>query len=281
MNNFGDLPEQYTDQDTASIVILPVPYNETFTWIKGAEMGPRAIMEASANLELYTIETGYEVYRKGIVTDLPIEGYKSPEDMVEGVFRRSLEWLNKGKFLVTVGGEHTVCLGAIKACKHKYPQLCVVQIDAHADLRNEYKGTAYNHACVMARVKEICPFIQVGIRSMDIEEKSGMDEKRVFWAHEILESEEWFDRAISQLAEHVYITIDLDGLDPSIMPSTGTPEPGGLGWYPLLNFIRRVISQRKLIGFDVVELCPDSRNKAPDFLVAKLIYNMLSYQFQP
>ncbi len=281
MNHFGDLPERFTNRDNASIVILPVPYDGTSTWMKGAIQGPKALLEASANLELYDIETGFEAYKKGIFTDDPIEGCELPEDMVEAVFQRSLTWVNGNKFLVTVGGEHTVCLGPIKAFKHKFPGLSVLQIDAHADLRNVYDGTPYNHACVMARVREICPFVQVGIRSMDIEEKSGMDEKRVFWAHEIEGDEAWMERVAHQLTDPVYITIDLDGLDPSIMPSTGTPEPGGLGWYPLLKLMKQVISARNVVGFDVVELCPDERNKAPDFLAAKLIYKMLSYQFQP
>lgn len=280
MNNFGDLPEQYTDPVNASVVILPVPYDETSTWMKGADKGPQAMLEASANLELYDIETGFEVYKKGIFTDGPVDGHKSPEDMVEAVFQRSLKWLDKGKFLVTIGGEHTVCLGAIKACAQRFPGLSVLQIDAHADLRNEYNGTSYNHACVMARVKEICPFVQVGIRSMDSEEKKWMDEERVFWAHEIQGDEAWMMRAANQLTENVYITIDLDGLDPSIMPSIGTPEPGGLGWYSLLNLLKIIISEKNVVGFDVVELCPNTMNKAPDLLAAKLIYKMLSYHFQ-
>jgi agmatinase len=280
MQNFGDLPEQFRDRDKASVVILPVPYDETSSWMKGADKGPKTLLEASANLELYDIETGFEAYRKGIFTDDPVEVYGKPEDMVEMVFRRSLTWVKRDKFLVTIGGEHTVCLGPIKAFKQKFRGLSVLQIDAHADLRNVYDGTPFNHACVMARVKEICPVVQVGIRSMDIEEKSGMDEKRVFWAHEIEGDEAWMERVVDQLTGQVYITIDLDGLDPSIMPSTGTPEPGGLGWYTLLKLMKRVISARNVVGFDVVELCPDERNKAPDFLAAKLIYKMLNYQFQ-
>ncbi len=280
MNNFGDLPEHYTDPNKSSVVILPVPYDETSSWIKGAEKGPAALLEASVHLELYDIETGFEVYRKGIYTDDPVEDCGVPEKMVEAVFQRSLYWIKRDKFLVTVGGDHTVCLGPIKAFTELFQGLSVLQIDAHADLRDVYNGTPYSHACVMARVKEMCPFVQVGIRSMDVEEKSAMNEEKVFWAHEIVKDEVWMERVVDQLTDHIYITIDLDGLDPSIMPSTGTPEPGGLGWYPLLKLMKRVISDRKVVGFDVVELCPDEQNKAPDFLAAKLIYKMLSYQFK-
>jgi len=281
MKKFGDLPERYCDQDQSSIVILPVPYDKTSTWMKGADKGPAALLEASTNLELYDIETGYEVYRNGIHTDDPVEVCGLPEEMVETVFQRSLAWITREKFLVTVGGEHTVCLGPIRAFRKLYPELSVMQIDAHADLRDEYDGTPYSHACVMARVKEICPFVQVGIRSMDAGEKSAMDEQKVFWAHELADDEAWIERVVAQLTDRVYITIDLDALDPSIMPSTGTPEPGGLGWYPLLKLMKQVILERNVVGFDVVELCPDERNKAPDFLAAKLIYKMLTYQFQP
>ncbi len=280
MSHFGDLPNQFRDQNSASIVVLPVPYDETSTWMKGAAEGPRALLEASANLELYDIETGFEVYKRGIFTDDPVKGYRLPEDMVDAVFERASKWVKGNKFLVTIGGEHTVCLGPVKAFRQKFPGLSVLQIDAHADLRNTYNGTGYNHACVMARVKEMCPIVQVGIRSMDIEEKSAMDDSRVFWAHDIVGDEAWIERVVDRLTDRVYITIDLDGLDPSIMPSTGTPEPGGIGWYSLLKLMKRVISARKVVGFDVLELCPDERNKAPDFLAAKLIYKMLSYQFQ-
>lgn len=280
MNNFGDLPEHYTDPNRSSIIILPVPYDETSTWMKGADKGPMALLEASTNLELYDIETGFEVYRKGIHTDHPVEECGLPEEMVEKVFQRSLTWIKQDKFLVTVGGEHTVCLGSIRAFRELHPELTVLQIDAHTDLREVYEGTPYSHACVMARVKEICPIVQVGIRSMDAGERAAIDEEKVFWAHELVDDEAWIDRVVAQLTDRVYITVDLDGLDPSIMPSTGTPEPGGLGWYPLLKLMKQVISERNVVGFDVVELCPDERNKAPDFLAAKLIYKMLSYQFQ-
>jgi agmatinase len=153
-----------------------------------------------------------------------------------------------------------------------------LQFDAHSDLRDEYEGSKYNHACVMARIRELCPIVQVGIRSMDISEKPALVEDRVFFAHDIHDSLAWIDQVVAKLTEQVYITIDLDAFDPSIMPSTGTPEPGGLRWYEVLTLLKTVCRRRTVVGFDIVELCPVETNWAPDFLAAKLIYKILSYR---
>jgi agmatinase len=179
---------------------------------------------------------------------------------------------------VVVGGEHSVSVGAVQAHVDRYPGLSVLQLDAHADLRDEYEGSKYNHACVMARIRELCPIVQVGIRSMDISEKPALAENRVFFAHAIHGSLTWIDQVVAGLTERVYLTIDLDAFDPSIMPSTGTPEPGGLGWYEVLTLLKTVCRRRTVVGFDVVELCPVETNWAPDFLAAKLIYKILSYR---
>ncbi|UCG28423.1 MAG: agmatinase [Bacteroidales bacterium] len=280
MVNFGNIPESFSDRIDSEVVIIPVPYDGTSTWIKGADQGPDALLRASCNLELYDLETGTEVYRKGIFTDKPVLENHSPEQMIKHVFDRSMYWINKGKFIITLGGEHTVCLGTVKAFAEKFKDLSVIQIDAHADLRNSFNGLVYNHACVMARIREYCPIIQVGIRSMDIEERAMIEKERVFWAHEIRKGDKWMERVIGLLTDSVYITIDLDGLDPSIMPSTGTPEPGGMLWYQLLKLLKKVISVKSLVGFDIVELCPNESNKAPDFLAAKLLYKILSYKYQ-
>jgi agmatinase len=277
--NFGYLQEKYSKPDDSTIVVIPVPYDGTSTWIKGADKGPEAIIEASANMELYDIETDSEVYRKGIFTDTPIEGFSFPEDVVDSLADRVSYHLEKGKFVTVIGGEHSISLGPVKAQAQHHKDLTVLQLDAHSDLRDEYNGSKYSHACVMARVKELCPIVQVGIRSMDSSEKNHMDKSRVFFAKDIYSAKDWTKKVASKLSKNTYITIDLDVLDPSIMPSTGTPEPGGLSWYDVLILLRTISEKTNIVGFDIVELCPDDKNKAPNFLAAKLIYKLLSYKF--
>ena len=277
--NFGYLPEEYSDPENADIVIIPVAYDGTSTWIKGADKGPTAIIEASANMELYDIETDSEVYRKGIYTEDAITREITTTEMINAVNGTVQYYLEKNKFTVVIGGEHSVSIGSIKAHAEHYANLNVLQLDAHADLREEYNGSIYNHACVTARIKESCPVVQVGIRSMDSTEKESMDKNRTFFAKDIYNNTDWIKKVISILSDNVYITIDLDVFDPSIMPSTGTPEPGGLLWYDVLELLKAVSNKNNVVGFDVVELCPDDRNKAPDFMAAKLIYKLLSYKF--
>jgi N1-aminopropylagmatine ureohydrolase len=278
--NFGYLPEEYSDSRNAGVVIIPVAYDGTSTWMKGADKGPAAIIEASANMELYDIETDSEVYKKGIFTEETIGGELSTAEMIEAVHEAVRYHLEADKFTVVVGGEHSVSIGSIKACAQRYADLSVLQLDAHSDLRNEYNGSKYNHACVMARTKELCPIVQVGIRSMDSSEKQRMDESRVFFAERLDADAGWIGKVVSILSQNVYVTVDLDVFDPSIMPSTGTPEPGGLLWYDVLRLLKAVSEKKNVVGFDVVELCPDNRNKAPDFLAARLIYKLLSYKFK-
>ncbi len=278
--NFGDLPEEYSSLEQATVVILPVPYDGTSTWLKGADKGPSAIIEASNHMELYDIETDSQVYQKGIFTAEPVDGDLLPEQMVEKVLKRVQNYIDKEKFVVVIGGEHSVSIGSAKAHIEKYSDVTVLQLDAHSDLRNEYEGSKYNHACVMARIAEMCPIVQVGIRSMDISEKEFLDEKRVFFAENIHKCDNWIEKVKSKLSKKVYITIDLDVFDPSIMPSTGTPEPGGLFWYDILMLLKEIFDDKEVMGFDIVELCPDERNKAPDFLAAKLIYKLLSYKYR-
>ena len=277
--NYGCLSEEYSDPENSDIVIIPVAYDGTSTWVKGADKGPEAIIDASANMELYDIETDSEVYKQGIFTETPIEGAISTREMVEAVVENVKYYLGKGKFIIVIGGEHSVNIGSVKAHAEKYDDLTVLQLDAHTDLRDEYNGSKYNHACVMARAKEVCPIVQVGVRSMDASEKNFIDSSRIFFAKDIHNNTDWIKRVISMLSDNVYITIDLDVFDPSIMPSTGTPEPGGLLWYDVLVLLKTVSTKKNVVGFDVVELCPDGRNKAPDFLAAKLIYKLLSYKF--
>lgn len=279
MTCYGDLPGEYSDKNKSAAVIVPVPYDDTSTWLKGADKGPQALIEASANMELYDIETGTEVYKYGIYTDVPVSISGKPELMITAVKERIHSWMEMNKFVIAVGGEHSVTIGSVEAHLLKYPDLSVLQLDAHTDLRPEYLGSKYNHACTMARIQEFCPVTQVGIRSMDIIEKDYLKPGRVFFAEKILNSENWIDEVIQTLNNRFYLTIDLDVFDPSVMSSTGTPEPGGLDWYTVLELLRRVIENKQLVGFDIVELCPDKNNKAPDFLAAKLLYKVLTYKF--
>lgn len=278
--NFGDLPKEYSTLETSRIVVLPAPFDGTSTWGKGADKGPAAILEASANMELYDIETDSEVYKKNIFTASPVIEKKSPEIMVKKIQSAVSDFLKLNKFVVMIGGEHSITTGAVRAYKDKYKDLSVLQLDAHSDLRPQYQGSKYSHASVMSRVSELCPIVQVGIRSLDISEKKHINKNRIFYAENIYDKNDWQAKAVSRLTKKVYLTVDLDVFDPSILPSTGTPEPGGLGWYRVLKFLKKVISEKEVVGFDVVELCPNEHEKSSDFLAAKLIYKLLSYKFK-
>jgi agmatinase len=276
MNYFLDIEEQYRTPGATRYDMLLVPYDATSTWQKGADRGPEAIVDASCHVELYDLETDCEAYTAGISTNRPEFDFSSPQAMVQSVRRQVSAILEQGAMPIVVGGEHSVSVGAVQAAAGKFTDLTVLQLDAHADLRNEYNGSPLNHACAMARIKEMCPLVQVGIRSMDRTEISSIAAERFFPAHAIHDNSAWVQKALAALSQNVYITIDLDVFDPGIMPATGTPEPGGLSWYPVLSFLRRVISGKNLVGFDVVELCPGD-NPHPDFLAARLIYKIISY----
>lgn len=277
MRAFGDFTPEEMRYESAAIAILPVPYDGTSTWIKGADRGPEALLDASYNLEFYDIETQSEVYKRGIATLDPVVESSSPEAMSEEVERRVERILDDGKFPVLIGGEHSVSIGAFRAMARRYPNISILQLDAHSDMRDEYEGSPCNHACVMARAKELTPNItQVGIRSTAREELHNIDPERTFYAHRIAEDSGWIERVSSQLGEEVYITIDLDVLDPSVLPSTGTPEPGGMSYREVISLLRRIIEEHRVVGLDVVELCPNPSAKASDFLAAKLIYQFLS-----
>ncbi len=278
--SFADLPARYSDPSNAAAVILPAPYDGTSTWIKGADRGPDAIIDASAHLELYDIETDSEVYRRGLCTAGALDGSGSPEEMAARVRAAVGGVLDLGRLPVMLGGEHSVTIGAVQAAAARFGDLSVLQLDAHTDLRPSFEGSSYNHACVMARVRELCPFVQVGIRSMDAEERAFLPEGRVFFAERIPEGTAWMDEVAAALTGTVYLTLDLDVFDPSVVPSTGTPEPGGLSWYTVLALLRRVCSGRRVAAFDVVELCPSPANRGPDFLAAKLVYKILCYIFE-
>jgi len=276
--NFGGSEVVYNYAESA-IIIVPVPYDETSTWMRGADKGPDAILEASVNLEFYDVETSSEAHLKGIHTVEPVFEKETPETLVKAVYNRTLSLLRDRKFPVIIGGNHTVPIGSFRAFSEVYDDLTILQLDAHADLRQSYEGSPLNHACAMARAREFAPVVQVGIRSMSESELTYVERDRIFYSHELFYDKNLYKKAIDKLTENVYITIDLDVFDPSIMPSTGTPEPGGPAYFELIHFLRDVIKSRNVVGFDVVELCPSKSNKSPDFIAAKIIYQLLSYKF--
>ncbi|MFD0991807.1 agmatinase [Tenacibaculum geojense] len=276
---YAGIPEKYGKLETAKVVLIPVPYDGTSTWQKGADKGPEAFLNASENMELYDIETNSEVYKEGIFLADPVTESTSPEAMVEAVHATTKKYINKNKFVTLFGGEHSISIGTIRAFNECFDNLTVLHIDAHADLRKEYEGSTCNHACAVYEASQNTNLVQVGIRSMDVTERTVMNEEKVFFAHEMAINEYWMDNVIDQLTGNVFITFDLDALDPSILPSTGTPEPGGLFWYETLEFLRRVFEEKNVVGFDIVELCPNEIDKSSDFAAAKLYYKMLSYKF--
>lgn len=282
MNNktYAGIPSEYGKLETAKVVLIPVPYDGTSTWQKGADKGPQAFLDASENMELYDIETDSEAYKNGIYLADPVTENSSPEAMVEAVYERTKSYITRNKFVTLFGGEHSVSIGSIRAFNESFQDLTVVQLDAHADLRKDYEGTACNHACAMHEASKNTNLIQVGIRSMDVTELKWMNKEQTFFAHELQEEEYWSDAAIDLMTNDVFITIDLDCFDPSIMPSTGTPEPGGLLWYETLDFLKKIFREKNVVGFDIVELCPKEDEKSSDFLAAKLYYKMLSYKFK-
>jgi agmatinase len=278
ITNFGG-DEVIYDYDESQIIIVPVPYDATSTYIRGAEMGPAAILEASPALEFYDTETASEAHRKGIFTLPPVSAGSDPADITEAVYKTVSVIFAEKRFPVVIGGNHTVSIGAFRAASEAFSGLTILQLDAHSDLRPFYEGSALNHACVASRAREYAPLVQVGIRSMAAEELPFVDPERIFYAHELWADKSLYKKALSLLSENVYITVDLDVFDPSIMPSTGTPEPGGPDYRELMFFLRDVISKRNVVGFDVVELCPSPASRTSDFVAAKIIYQMLSYRF--
>lgn len=265
-----------------TVVILPVPYDATSTWRKGADRGPAALLEASGEVELFDMPTGTEPYRAGIVTRDPIEHDGDPETLAEVVESMVAGELAAGRLPIVLGGEHSVSIGAIRAVaahvKAGGAGFGTLQIDAHGDTRESYHGSTCNHACVMARAREVGEIVQVGIRAIDRSEHETMDHDRVFTADRILSAsnDDWMDEVIERLPERVHLTIDLDALDASIMPATGTPEPGGLDWRTVNELVRRVAGAREIVAFDVVELLPHEAHWACDFLAAKLVHRVLA-----
>jgi len=267
--------------ERARVVLIPVPYDGTTTYQAGTREGPRAIILASKELEPFDEETLTEPYLTGIFTlnELDVT-VSSPEEMVLRVAKVAGSVMDLGKFPVMIGGEHLMTLGIVKAlAEREGTGWGILHIDAHADLRSEYQGSSFSNACVMRLALDYAPIVSVGIRSLTKEEFDFARSRPVpiFFCHDILKNPGLLDKALELLPEKVYVTIDLDAFDPSIMPSVGTPEPGGLGWYDLTGFLRKVFSVKTVLGFDVMELKPIPGLTAPDFLAAKLIYKLIAY----
>src|SRR5215831_4295680 len=282
VGEFGGTTPTTTDFENARVVILPVPLDRTTSYVAGTRNGPHEILVASSHMELWDEETQTDVHSVGIFTMPEMEfPFATMDEVVAEIRRVAAELVNRGKFPIVLGGEHSITPPIVAAMAAKHPGLSVLQLDAHADLRNSYMGTPHNHACAMRRVLEHARCTQVGIRSLSTEEAAAVPAlaTRIFYDFNMRDDPAWMDEVVSSLSETVYITIDVDGFDPGIMPATGTPEPGGLGWYETLALLRRVIERRSVVGCDIVELSPMGGNVAPNFLCAKLIYKILSYRF--
>ncbi len=279
-HSFLGLAQSRESYEASRAVVIPAPYDGTTTYRAGTREGPRAILAASRELEPFDEETGADVWEAGIATieELPVI-VSSPRDMVTRVREAVGLVIDEGKLPVLLGGEHLLSLGAIEALAERIPALTVLHLDAHADLKAEYQESPFSNACVMHHVSRMASLVQVGIRSLTREERNTIRERSIpcFWGHELWRDPALWDGIVERLGPEVYVSIDLDVLDPSIMPAVGTPEPGGLGWYEVLRLLRRVARARHVVGFDVMELLPIPHMPAPDFLAARLVYKLLGY----
>ena len=279
---FGGTLTEAASFDNAKAVILPIPLESTTSYVNGTRNGPREILVASSHMELWDEELNTDIHGIGIYTlpemELPFDDMG---ELMAEIRRVVAALVEHDKFPVVLGGEHSLTSPVVAAMAAKHPGLSVLQIDAHADLRDCYMGTRYNHACAMRRVLEFARCTQVGIRSLSTEEAKAAPTlpTDIFFDVDMRLDKNWIEQVVESLGETVYITIDCDGMDPAIMPAVGTPEPGGLSWYEMLSLLRSVISNRHVVGCDLVELCPIPGMVAPNFLCAKLIYKILTYRF--
>ena len=283
--NFGGISEEeFSSFDQSRILIWPVSYEGTVSYGTGTGRGAEAIIDASRNMELYDEETDAEVYKIGIHTLDSSPSIEPPAWMMQSLYERAKKLIASEKFLAMIGGEHSISAPVIRAHAEAYPNLSVLQIDAHADLRDTYDGTPHSHASIMARVvKDLgVPAVQCGIRSISAEEASSLDQlpTRIFWARDIVGRDDWWEPAVEALTENVYFTVDIDGLDPSLVSATGTPEPGGLGWYDVMGLVRTLAQKRRVVGMDLTEYSYVEGQNASAFLCAKLIYKSLAFIFQ-
>ena len=278
MKTYSGIPEENATFENSKVMLVTVPYDGTSTWGKGADKGPELFLNASENMELYDIETNTEPYLEGVFMAGEVIEDSTPEAMTEAVYQKTKELLqHEDKLFTLFGGEHSVSIGSIRAVGEKYENLTVLQLDAHTDLRPEFHGSTSNHACAVFEANKKHNLVQVGIRSCDVEEMQYVPKGQCFWAHEIAENPNWIDDVLEKVSGNVYITIDLDAFDPAIAPSTGTPEPGGLQWYPTLKLLRKVFEKCNVVAFDIVELMDSANPKPSAFLAAKLYYKMLAY----
>jgi agmatinase len=277
-NKFCGLNEPFSDYGKAKFAVIPVPYEKTTSYGKGTAGGPNAILEASRYMELYDEELDCNTAESGIATLKPVLSDDSPEELTEELQRVCVKVLKDKKFPVVLGGEHSISLGMLLALKDQYKDVSVLQFDAHADLRDTYQGSKHSHACVMRRIREHAPAVQVGIRSFSDDEADIVKKERksIFMAAE-MQRRDYTKEIVSRLGKNVFITFDVDAFDPSIMPSTGTPEPGGMGWYDALRILRAVSQERNVVGFDAVELAPNPQTTAPDYTVSRLVYRVMGY----
>lgn len=283
---YSDLPEAQVTFERARVAILPVPYDGTSTWGKGADRGPQALLDATDNMEVYDIETGTEVHREGIWVSPDITESRSPEAMCDAVREAVALTLQHGKMPFVLGGEHSVSIGAIQACHAVHPELAVLHIDAHADLRPSFHGSECNHACAVHWASQHCTLVQIGIRSMDASEREFIQPGNLFTGDDChhRSDDEWMSEALAALGKRgvpLYITVDLDAFDPAFVPHTGTPEPGGLSWHQVTGLIRLACQHGHVVGMDVVELAANEHSAPSDFLAAKLVYKMLTYALAP
>jgi agmatinase len=283
--NFGGLPDEHSQYATSRAVVFPVPLERTTSYEHGTRNGPAAILAASRNMELYDEELELEPYKEIGIHTLPAIDTSDGtlDEVISEIFTAQLGLLEDGKFTVALGGEHSLTPPLVSATAKKFKDLSVLQIDAHADLRDEYHGNPASHACAMRRVVEVCPAVQVGIRSLSVEEAQAIPHLNtsIYWAKDIARAplKSWIAKVLADLSPNVYLTIDLDGFDPAFVPATGTPEPGGLDWMQVTSLIRAVADHKKIVGMDVVELLPQPGDHASDFLAAKLVYKCLGYIF--
>ncbi len=283
--NFGGIAEEeYSSFERARVLVWPVSYEGTVSYGSGTGRGAEAIIDASRNMELYDEETDAEVYKLGIHTLDQSPPLEPPARMMASLYQRARELVESGKFVAMIGGEHSVSGPVIRAHAERYENLSVLQIDAHADLRDTYDGTPHSHASIMARVVGDLriPSVQCGIRSISAEEARRLDQlpTRIFWAKDIVGRSDWWGDAVGSLTENVYLTIDIDGLDPSLVAQTGTPEPGGLGWYEVIGLIRTLAARKRVVGMDLTEYSYVEGQTASAFLCAKLIYKSLAFIFE-
>lgn len=282
-DNFAGLRPEHSSLESARFVVLPAPYDGTTTFLKGTAAGPRAVITASQQVELYDEELERETYLEGIATlPFPPLEREAPERVPDILEALAAPHFEAGRCVVTIGGEHSVSLGPIRAAKRMAPDLSILHIDAHGDLRAEYAGTRYGHGCVMRRVLDDlgAPIVQVGIRSLSPEEAELIRARRVrtFFAHRLRDFESHVGAIVSALATpDVYVSIDVDAFDPSLVAGTGTPEPGGLSWWDMLALLRAVAHARRVVGFDVVETLPLPGQAVSEFVAARLIYRFMGY----